>query len=141
MWQFFRITRHSLTGICTRMADNTLPPGGLSGVEPTDSTGRRTFLRRAIGIGVPVVLATVPGRTVLAQVDAGPFSGGCASMHASGWRNRPENEALLPECDQPEGELQSPGGLSKPGGSLFDEESSQLSKPAGSSNQQVNPGQ
>jgi hypothetical protein len=118
------------------MADNTLPPGGLSGADPVDSAARRTFLRRAVGIGVPVVLATVPGRTVLAQ-EPGPFSGGCASTHLSGWRAR--NPDLEAQCDQ---QLAEPAGIHKPGG-FFEEEmdSDSLKKTHGASNSQVNPGQ
>jgi hypothetical protein len=68
------------------MADKTLPPEGLSGGAPIKSDERRAFLRRAIGVGVPVVLATVRGRSVLAQTPNDTVSGsGCASIHPSGW--------------------------------------------------------
>ena len=63
------------------MADNTLPPEGLSGGSAIKLDQRRAFLRRAVGVGVPVVLATVRGRSVYAQDG---FSG-CASTHPSGW--------------------------------------------------------
>jgi hypothetical protein len=68
------------------MADNTLPPEGLSGAREAqpDVSQRRAFLRRAVGVGVPVVLATVRGRSVLAQ-DTSEFGSGCASAHPSGW--------------------------------------------------------
>lgn len=70
------------------MADKTLPPEGLSEEATAQQLAeRRAFLRRAVGIGVPVVLATVSGRSVLAQ--PGPNDtvngSGCASMHPSGW--------------------------------------------------------
>lgn len=70
------------------MADNTLPPEGLSGGAQAhpDASKRRAFLRRAVAIGVPVVLATVKGRSVLAQTEGTPS--GCASIDPSGWRAR-----------------------------------------------------
>ena len=50
------------------MEDKTLPPEGISGGPTTsDPSERRAFLRRAVAVGVPVVLATVRGRSVLAQ--------------------------------------------------------------------------
>jgi hypothetical protein len=117
------------------MADKTLPPEGLSGAPLTDASARRAFLRRAVGIGVPVVLATIPGRRVLAQ-DEGPFSGGCGSVHASGWlvRNQNNPDVDLSLCDQPEPE---PFELSKPDGGLFEpapEEESGLNKTHGGGN-------
>lgn len=66
------------------MADKTLPPEGLSRGKPIDSSARRVFLRRAVGVGVPVVLATVKGRSVLA-VDTTANGSGCLSVHYSGW--------------------------------------------------------
>jgi len=74
------------------MEDKTLPPEGLSGALQTfDRSERRAFLRRAVAVGVPVVLATVRGRSVLAQTADAPPSG-CASANPSGWRARnPQN--------------------------------------------------
>lgn len=69
------------------MADKTLPPEGLSGAQSTRSSARRAFLRRAVGVGVPVVLATVRGRTVMA-LDTTANGSGCGSMHNSGWLSR-----------------------------------------------------
>lgn len=79
------------------MADNSLPPEGLSGAAQTQTSERRAFLRRAVAIGVPAILATVRGRSVLAQ-DVEPTASGCASIHPSGWRARTfgENDAA---CD------------------------------------------
>jgi len=62
------------------MEDKTLPPEGLSGVPPTQgNSGRRAFLRRAVAVGVPVVLATVKGRSVLAR-GANASVSGCGSI-------------------------------------------------------------
>ena len=80
------------------MADNTLPPEGLSGAAPAqpDLSQRRAFLRRAVAVGVPVVLATVRGRSVLAQ-ELGPNEtlegSGCASLAPSGWLQRDPDPA------------------------------------------------
>jgi len=101
------------------MADKTLPQEGFSEAPLIDRSARRAFLRRAVGVGVPVVLATVRGRTVLAQ-DSGPYSGGCGSMHASGWlaRNANNPDVDLSLCE----EDVEPLDLKKPGGSLFEPE-------------------
>lgn len=52
------------------MADNTLPESDLSArsssIEDVKDDERRKFLRRAAIAGLPVVLATVRGRTVFA---------------------------------------------------------------------------
>ena len=65
------------------MEDKTLPPEGLSGVPPTsDGSGRRAFLRRAVAVGVPVVLATVKSRSVLAS-SANQEISGCGSVNPS----------------------------------------------------------
>ena len=70
------------------MADKTLPPEGLSAEATVQARSeRRAFLRRAVGIGVPVVLATVKGRSVLAQ-DTTASGSGCLSAHPSGWLRR-----------------------------------------------------
>ena len=62
------------------MADNTLPERDLSAasssIEDVKDDERRKFLRRAAVAGLPVVLATVRGRTVFA-------GGGSASCAAS----------------------------------------------------------
>lgn len=54
------------------MADNSLPERDqvrtTAAVEPSDE-GRRSFLRKA-AIGLPIVLGTVPARTVWAQGSA-----------------------------------------------------------------------
>jgi len=70
------------------MADKTLPPEGLSEEAIAQQRSeRRAFLRRAVGVGLPVVLATVKGRSVLA--DDGTLSGsGCLSASPSGWLHR-----------------------------------------------------
>ena len=102
------------------MADKSLPLGGLpdegsgsgSAAQPAaDSLERRAFLRRAAMIGIPVVIASVPGRTVWAQpyrpaggggqtkpkkpggaeepmVDLSQTAGCLASAHPSGCANR-----------------------------------------------------
>ena len=61
------------------MDDKSLPPRGLSApAEPSAtelapsatelaSADRRAFVRRAVAVGIPVVLATVRGRAVHAQ--------------------------------------------------------------------------
>jgi hypothetical protein len=65
------------------MEDKTLPPVGLSGVPPTsDGSGRRAFLRRAVAVGVPVVLATVKSRSVLAS-GANQAISSCGSVNPS----------------------------------------------------------
>ncbi len=65
------------------MEDKTLPPEGLSGVPSTSgNSGRRTFLRRAVAVGVPVVLATVKSRSVLAS-GANQSISGCGSVNPS----------------------------------------------------------
>jgi hypothetical protein len=66
------------------MADNTLPEGDLSApsssIEDVKDDERRKFLRRAAIAGLPVVLATVRGRTVF----AGGQTASCAgSVRAS----------------------------------------------------------
>lgn len=71
------------------MADRNLPPVGLPGsAEKLLTDSRRAFLRRAVGTGLPVVLATVAGRSALAQEPVLPTQSGCASMTPSGWRTR-----------------------------------------------------
>jgi hypothetical protein len=65
------------------MEDKTLPPEGLSGVLSTSgNSGRRTFLRRAVAVGVPVVLATVKSRSLLAR-GANDLVSGCGSVNPS----------------------------------------------------------
>jgi len=65
------------------MEDKTLPPEGLSGApQSPDASGRRTFLRRAVAVGVPVVLATVKSRSVLAS-SANQSISGCGSVNPS----------------------------------------------------------
>ena len=65
------------------MEDKTLPPEGLSEVKAElDGLRRRAFLRRAVGVGVPIVIASVPGRSVLAQTEETGMSG-CLSAHTS----------------------------------------------------------
>jgi hypothetical protein len=69
------------------MADKSLPPDNLwSPAEPasaleadTSAPGRRAFFRRAVGVGIPVILATVRGRTVYARQLSG-----CGSIAPSG---------------------------------------------------------
>jgi len=58
------------------MADKSLPDGNLSTSEADEITasGRRAFVRRAVVIGIPVVLATVRGRGVQAQTLSGSGS-------------------------------------------------------------------
>jgi len=66
-----------------RMEDKTLPPEGLSGASPTPgNSGRRAFLRRAVAVGVPVVLATVKSRSVLAR-GVNQSVSGCGSVNPS----------------------------------------------------------
>jgi hypothetical protein len=124
------------------MADNTLPPSGLSGVEQDGSPERRAFLRRAVGIGVPVVLATIPGRTVLAQTNTIGASGGGASIHLSGWRARNE-DAIDQFCTEPGEQLiDETDQLKKAGGSASEAtDPIGANKAHGKSNSQVNPGQ
>jgi hypothetical protein len=71
------------------MADNTLPERDLSAtsssIEDVKDDERRKFLRRAAIAGLPVVLATVRGRTVF----AGGLTASCAaSLGVSGCANR-----------------------------------------------------
>jgi len=71
------------------MADNTLPDHDLpEATAPTAEVSddeRRKFLRRAALAGLPVVLATVRGRTVF----AGQLTASCsASLGVSGCANR-----------------------------------------------------
>ena len=90
------------------MSDKFLPPEGLSEGGISDRSERRAFLRRAVGIGVPVVLATVRGRSVLANdvvIDPAnqTFEGsGCMSFAPSGWLNRgdslEDNDQRLQSC-------------------------------------------
>jgi len=67
------------------MADNTLPerdlPASSSTIEDVKDDERRKFLRRAALAGLPVVLATVRGRTVFA---AGQTASCAASLGVSG---------------------------------------------------------
>ena len=73
-------------GAESRMADNSLPDRNLPSSTVREEkdrylAGRRALLRRA-AIGLPVILATVHGRTAWAQ---GEMSAGCAaSAHPSG---------------------------------------------------------
>jgi hypothetical protein len=70
------------------MADKTLPPEGLSEeAKAQQRSERRAFLRRAVGVGLPVVLATVKGRSVLAQ-ETTESGSGCLSADPSGWLHR-----------------------------------------------------
>ena len=74
------------------MSDKFLPPEGISeGAVPVNRSERRAFLRRAVGVGVPVVLATVRGRSVLAD-DTTASGSGCLSGHTSGWLHRDDGE-------------------------------------------------
>jgi hypothetical protein len=71
------------------MADNSLPEHGLpEATAPTAEVSddeRRKFLRRAALAGLPVILATVRGRTVF----AGQKTASCAaSLGVSGCANR-----------------------------------------------------
>ena len=71
------------------MADNTLPERDLSAtsssIEDVKDDERRKFLRRAAIAGLPVVLATVRGRTVFAS----HLTASCAaSLGVSGCANR-----------------------------------------------------
>jgi len=71
------------------MADNSLPDHDLpeataSAVEVSDDE-RRKFLRRAVLAGLPVVLATVRGRTVFASQKTASCA---ASLGVSGCANR-----------------------------------------------------
>jgi len=66
-----------------RMDDKSLPHGGIP--VPVDPQGadaavadRRAFFRRAVAVGIPVVLATVRSRTVHAETLSG-----CASCQPS----------------------------------------------------------
>jgi hypothetical protein len=89
--------RSACVGI--RMADNTLPREGISrtdGGQP--SADRRAFLRRAAVTGLPVVLATVAGRSVMAQ-DTSENGSGCGSIHPSGWLRRGNVENRARACE------------------------------------------
>lgn len=101
------------------MSDKFLPPEGISeGAASKSLAERRAFLRRAVSIGVPVVLATVRGRPVLAQ---GPNpenlttnGSGCASMAPSGWLGEDRNNLedlreRTASCDA--WETANPGGV------------------------------
>jgi len=71
------------------MADNSLPERDLSEAtssgEQVSDDERRRFLRRAALAGLPVVLATVRGRTVFAS----QLTASCAaSLGVSGCANR-----------------------------------------------------
>ena len=66
------------------MDDKSLPHGRipvLPDQEDADAAiaDRRAFFRRAVAVGIPVVLATVRGRSVYAQTPSG-----CASCQPSG---------------------------------------------------------
>jgi len=66
------------------MDDKSLPHGRIpvpSDPQVADSAvaDRRAFFRRAVAVGIPVVLATVRGRSVYAQTPSG-----CASCQPSG---------------------------------------------------------
>jgi hypothetical protein len=71
------------------MADKSLPDRDLSeassSIEGVNNDDRRKFLRRAALAGLPVVLATVRGRTVFAS---GQTASCAASMGASGCAGR-----------------------------------------------------
>jgi len=71
------------------MADNSLPERDLSvppaSTENANDDERRKFLRRAALAGLPVVLATVRGRTVFA---GGGTASCAASLGVSGCANR-----------------------------------------------------
>jgi hypothetical protein len=71
------------------MADKSLPDRDLSEptspIETVNDDDRRKFLRRAALAGLPVVLATVRGRTVFAS---GQTASCAASLGASGCANR-----------------------------------------------------
>jgi hypothetical protein len=71
------------------MADNTLPERDLSASSPSNEDvkddERRKFLRRAAIAGLPIVLATVRGRTVFA---GGQTASCSASLGVSGCANR-----------------------------------------------------
>jgi hypothetical protein len=113
------------------MADKTLLPEGLSGDASTSAASdRRRFLRRAVGVGIPVVLATVRGRSVLAQ-NTTENGSGCMSMHPSGWlsEDNPNYQARFDACQQWE-EAQEPefDGLKKNHGRLFDEPADEAPK-------------
>jgi len=64
------------------MADKNLPVENLPVVhvaQPSDEAlaARRAFLRRAALAGLPVLIATVPGRTVWARQEAGTLAATC----------------------------------------------------------------
>ena len=66
------------------MDDKILPPEDLSDLaeqraEDLAVAERRAFFRRAVAVGIPVVLATVRGRTVHARQLSG-----CGSLQPSG---------------------------------------------------------
>ena len=80
------------------MSDKFLPPEGLSEGGIGGRSERRAFLRRAVGVGVPVVLATVRGRSVLANdvvIDPNQTleGSGCMSFAPSGWLHRDGQDA------------------------------------------------
>jgi hypothetical protein len=79
------------------MADNSLLPEGISDGDGS-KTRRRAFLRRAAATGLPVVLATVAGRSVLAQ-DTSVNGSGCGSIHPSGWLRRGNVEERARACE------------------------------------------
>ena len=90
------------------MSDKFLPPEGLSEGGIGGRSERRAFLRRAVAVGVPVVLATVRGRSVLANdVVIDPANqtlegSGCLSFAPSGWLSRgdslDDNNQRLQSC-------------------------------------------
>jgi len=66
------------------MDDKSLPPGDLpvpaeQRIADAAVAERRAFFRRAVAVGIPVVLATVRGRTVYARQLSG-----CGSLQPSG---------------------------------------------------------
>ena len=66
------------------MDDKSLPPEDLSAaaeqrIADAAVAERRAFFRRAVAVGIPVVLATVRGRSVHAQTLSG-----CGSLQPSG---------------------------------------------------------
>jgi hypothetical protein len=70
------------------MDDKSLPHGRIpvpadpSEAERLAAADRRAFFRRAVAVGIPVVLATVRGRTVYARQLSG-----CGSLDPSGCDN------------------------------------------------------
>ena len=65
------------------MSDRTTPTDSTEALVP-DGPGqtRREFVRRAALIGVPVVLATIPSRTVWARPNAGKQGGELKALDA-----------------------------------------------------------